>query len=145
MTADNYQVFEIVRGHLLRLRAVALALRGPPLQSDKPEIGHFLCKADPLLSLLGWTSLAPLGFKELYIRDYGGFRINKVECSGPPEASSRPVPWADCRRFQLRFADEPVSSCNSAGHRLRSGQPQRVRHEGKTRLLRPSGYWTGRV
>src|SRR5437773_8604378 len=84
-------------------------------------------------------------FKELYIRDYGGFRLNKVGCSEPPEAPSPPVPWPDCRRFQLRFADEPVSSCSSAGHGLCGGQPQRVRHEGKTCLLRPGGHWTGRV
>src|SRR6266705_1250275 len=84
-------------------------------------------------------------FKELYIRDYGGFRFNKMECSKPPEAPSPQVPWPDCRRFQLRFADEPVSSCSSAGHGLRSGQPQTVHHEGKTCLLRLGGCWTGRL
>src|SRR5206468_12367009 len=38
-------------------------------------------------------------FKELYIRDYGGFRFNKMECSKPPEAPSPQVPWPDCRGF----------------------------------------------
>ena len=32
MTADDLADLEIVGGHKLRLRAVALALRGPPLQ-----------------------------------------------------------------------------------------------------------------
>ena len=32
MTADNTAICEIAGGHFLRLRAIALALRGPPLQ-----------------------------------------------------------------------------------------------------------------
>src|SRR5437870_11048410 len=74
--------FEIVGGHLLRLRAVALALRGPPLQPDKPEIGHFLCKADPLLSLLGWTSLAPPGLKNCILGTMAVFESTKWSVLG---------------------------------------------------------------
>src|SRR5207247_1196557 len=117
-------------------RQLLLSCRAtPPLRG-----GEYLSldHSSPLsLDIVGST-----WFKELYIRDYGGFRLNKVGCSEPPEAPSPPVPWPDCRRFQLRFADEPVSSCNSAGHGLCGGQPQRVRHEGKTCLLRPGGHWT---
>ena len=38
MTADNPATCEILGGHSLRLRAVALALRGPPLQLMLPTL-----------------------------------------------------------------------------------------------------------
>src|SRR5439155_22789623 len=47
MTADNTAICEIAGGHFLRLRAIALALRGPPLQwpfstfcAKPPESGN---------------------------------------------------------------------------------------------------------
>jgi hypothetical protein len=46
MTADDVRVYKIVGGHKLRLRAIALALRGPPLQLNAEASRHFLDRAD---------------------------------------------------------------------------------------------------
>ena len=43
MTADDVAGLEIVGGHSLRLRAIALALRGPPLQWDPHDRKAVLC------------------------------------------------------------------------------------------------------
>jgi len=40
MTADSPATCDIAGGHLLRLRAIALALRGPPLQYSDGSIAN---------------------------------------------------------------------------------------------------------